>query len=69
MTGQLLTFSSGAENGQISCYAVTIIDDALYEKNEEFNITVVPIDPSQRVTSSLGLITIIIYDNEGKEDI
>ncbi len=60
----VLTFSSGASDGDTECLTVTIKDDNALEADQSFNVTLTEQDDDVDVVNIM--ITVNIKDNDGK---
>ncbi len=62
----VLTFSSGANDGDRECLDVIIVDDDASEANEEFYVNLTTSDNDIGV---YNMTTVTIRDNDGKRHI
>ena len=67
LTPVTLTFSSGVTaNGNAVCVMFDVIDDDIYEEDQEFNVSITAIfPPSAVVIGSVSSVTKTIRDNQG----
>ncbi len=57
-TSMVLTFSSGASDGDTKCLAVTITDDDALEAEESFSVKLTVSDDDVKVISNVTTVTI-----------
>ncbi len=60
----VLTFSSGANDGNMECMNVTIMDDDALEANQTFSVTLTEQDNAVEVVNTM--MTVTITDNDSK---
>ncbi len=60
----VLTFSSGASNGDTECLNVTIMDDDALEADQTFSVTLTEQDDDVNVGNIM--MTVTITDNDSK---
>lgn len=67
-TSTVVTFAAGATNtvNNMGCIMITIVDDDIYEENQDFSVTIESMLPTSLVTiGSPNSITKTIQDNNG----
>ncbi len=60
----VLTFSSGASDGDRECMNVTIMDDDALEADETFSVTLTTSDDDVNVVNSMTTVTITDIDSK-----
>ena len=63
VTNSLLFISPGDSR---TCFEIEAVDDAIMEDTEVVNVTVIPINPNDRVMD--GVVSATITDNDGMCD-